>query len=401
MNLAYRMRPNNLQEFFGQEHLVGKGKILRQMIETGNIISLIFWGPPGSGKTTLATIIAGQTESDFHRISAVESGKEELKKVIKKAELNKTYNRKTILFIDEIHRWNKAQQDALLPYVENSLITLFGATTENPSFEVISPLLSRCRVFVLKGLEYGELEKILNNALRDKERGMYKFNKTIDKKERELLIRLSGGDARIMLNGLEMAVVSYRDKKITGEAIMEVFQTKSAGLYDKKAEEHYNIISAYIKSMRGSDADGSLYYLVRMLENGEDPKFIARRMIIFASEDIGLADRGALIQANSAFEAVSKVGMPEAQLILAHITIYLAKAPKSRAVANALGKARKALYDFPNENVPLHLRNAPTRLMKNLGYGKDYIWSDDYVGPVKDKSFLPDKLKGRKFFDGK
>ena len=401
MNLAFRSRPGNLKEFIGQEHLVGKGKILRQVIETGSLFSLIFWGPPGTGKTTLANIIANSTDNDFHKISAVESGKSELKSVIEKAKINKNYGKKTVLFVDEIHRWNKAQQDALLPYVENGLIILFGATTENPSFEVISPLLSRCRVFVLKGLAEEELKKILNWAITDKERGLGKYKKTIKETDKELIIRLSGGDARIMLNALEITALSYKEKTITDGIIKEVFQTRGAGLYDKKGDEHYNIISAYIKSVRGSDTDAALYYLVRMLENGEDPKFIARRMIILASEDIGLADRGALIQANTAFEAVDKIGMPEAQLVLAHITVYLSKAKKSRAVANALGKAKKIVYDFPNEPIPLHLRNAPTALMKKLGYAKNYLWSNDYVGPLGAKSYLPDRIRDKKFYEDK
>ena len=397
MNLSYRMRPRNLDEFIGQDHLVGKGKILRQMIETGNLSSIIFWGPPGSGKTTLANIIANFSKADFYPISAVDSGRDELRKILKTAELNKSYDKKTILFIDEIHRWNKAQQDGLLPYVENGLITLIGATTENPSFEVISPLLSRTRVFVLKGLEITELKKILEVSLKDKDRGLGNFQKEISDSERELLIRFSGGDARIMLNALEIAANNYKEKNISKEIIKEVFQTKSAGLYDKQAEEHYNIISAYIKSVRGSDPDAALYYLARMLENGEDPKFIARRMIILASEDIGLADRGALIQANAAFDAVSKIGMPEAQLILAHITVYLARAKKSRATTNAMGAAKKAVYEFPSAVIPLHLRNAPTKLMKSLGYAKDYSWSENYVGPASGKSFLPEELKNKKF----
>ena len=397
MNLSYRMRPRNLDEFIGQDHLVGKGKILRQMIETGNLSSIIFWGPPGSGKTTLANIIANFSKADFYPISAVDSGRDELRKILKTAELNKSYDKKTILFIDEIHRWNKAQQDGLLPYVENGLITLIGATTENPSFEVISPLLSRTRVFVLKGLEITELKKILEVSLKDKDRGLGNFQKEISDSERELLIRFSGGDARIMLNALEIAANNYKEKNISKEIIKEVFQTKSAGLYDKQAEEHYNIISAYIKSVRGSDPDAALYYLARMLENGEDPKFIARRMIIFASEDIGLADRGALIQANAGFDAVSKIGMPEAQLILAHITVYLARAKKSRATTNAMGAAKKAVYEFPSAVIPLHLRNAPTKLMKSLGYAKDYSWSENYVGPASGKSFLPEELKNKKF----
>src|SRR3989344_5593977 len=349
MNLAFRMRPQNLNEFVGQEHLTGKGKILRRMIEQKTLSSMIFWGPPGSGKTTLAQIISNSAKSSFYSLSAVQTGKDDLRKIINSAKENEKNNKKTILFIDEIHRWNKAQQDGLLPHVESGLITLIGATTENPSFEVISPLLSRCRVFVLKSLSYENLEAIINNALKDKKRGLGKYKKTITPDAKELLSRLSGGDARIMLNELEIATTSFKDKKITPEIIKEVFQTRSAGLYDKKADEHYNIISAFIKSVRGSDPDASLYYLVRMLENGEDPKFIARRMIILASEDIGLADRGALIQANAGFEAVHKIGMPEAQLTLAHITVYLAKAQKSRAVANALEKARAAVYEFPNE----------------------------------------------------
>jgi putative ATPase len=282
--------------------------------------------------------------------------------------------------------------------VESGLITLIGATTENPSFEVNSALLSRCRVFVLRPLEPEDLKKLINTALKDKEKGIGEYEKTIAPEAEELLVRLSGGDARVMLNGLEMAATMTLQKEITTEDIQEVFQTKSGGLYDKKSDEHYNTISAFIKSMRGSDVDASLYYLVRMLESGEDPKFIARRMIIFASEDIGLADRGALIQANEAFQAVERIGMPESQLILAHITIYLASAKKSRAVSNALMKAKETVYEFPNEPIPLHLRNAPTKLMKNLGYAKDYTWSEEKVGPKEDLSFLPEKVKNKKFF---
>ncbi len=399
MNLAYRIRPQTFEEFVGQIDLVGKDKILRKMIESKQLSSMIFWGPPGSGKTTLAHLIAKATNADFHHLSAVETGKADLRRIIALAEKSLKNKKRTILFIDEIHRWNKAQQDALLPYVESGLITLIGATTENPSFEVISALLSRSRIFVLKSLENKDLEKIIAAALKDKKRGVGKYKKSFDKNATELLIRLSGGDARIVLNAVEMAVATYKDKKINAEIIKEIFQTRSAGLYDKKADEHYNIISAFIKSMRGSDVDAALYYLVRMLENGEDPKFIARRMIIFASEDIGMADRGALIQANEVFEAVNKIGMPESQLILAHIVIYLASVKKSRAVPNALGKARQAVYDFPNEPIPLHLRNAPTKLMKNLGYGKEYEWSEKHVGPRKKLSFLPEKLSGRKFYE--
>ena len=428
MNLAYRLRPRSLDEFFGQEHLVGPGKLIRRMIEQDQLSSMILWGPPGSGKTTLASIIAKETQADFHTLSGVTAGKADLQKIVEEAKGSPLLQRKTILFIDEIHRWNKAQQDVLLPHVESGLITLIGATTENPSFEVISALLSRSRVFVLKSLEKTDLEKIIDRALSDMENGYGGYKKKITSGAKELLIRFSGGDARIMLNAVEMAILNYssfpviasaestkqshtkkiaassakggtpRNDMITEEIIKEIFQTRSAGLYDKKADEHYNIISAFIKSMRGSDPDAALYYLARMLENGEDPKFIARRMIIFASEDIGLEDRGALIQANAGFEAVNKIGMPESQLILAHICLYLVTAKKSRAVTNALGLAKQAVYEFPNEPIPLHLRNAPTKLMKELGYGKDYKWSDDFVGPDDGKGFLPEKLKKRKFF---
>jgi putative ATPase len=398
MNLAFNLRPQNLKEFFGQEDLVGPNKILRKMIEAKTLSSMILWGPPGSGKTTLAQIISNSTSSDFHALSAVQTGKEDLKKIIISAKENQKKGKNTILFIDEIHRWNKAQQDGLLPHVESGLITLIGATTENPSFEVIGPLLSRSRVFVLKALDENNLGKIVDIALKNKEKGLGKYKKTINPDAKELLIRLSGGDARIMLNAIEMSVINFKPREISTDVIKEVFQTRSAGLYDKKADEHYNIISAYIKSMRGSDPDAALYYLARMLENGEDPKFIARRMVILASEDVGLADRGALIQANAAFEAVQKIGMPEAQLTLAHATLYLATAKKSRAVANALGRAKEAVYEFPNEPIPLHLRNAPTKLMKTLGYAKNYTWSDKYVGPTAKISFLPDRLKSQKFF---
>ncbi|MBI2032910.1 MAG: replication-associated recombination protein A [Candidatus Levybacteria bacterium] len=399
MNLAYSLRPQTLDEFFGQNHLVGEGKIIKKMIQQDNLFSIILWGPPGSGKTTLARIIANQTRAEFHSLSGVTSGKEDLRKVIELSKEHKKSGKPTILFIDEIHRWNKAQQDTLLPQVESGLITLIGATTENPSFEIIGALLSRCRIFVLKSLDDFDLSQIIDRALTDEEKGLGKQKKRLSKDARELLIRLSGGDARIMLNALEMAATNFREKTITAEIIKEVFQTKSAGLYDKKADEHYNIISAFIKSMRGSDPDAALYYLMRMLENGEDPKFIARRMIIFASEDIGLADRGALIQANAGFEAVTKIGMPEAQLTLAHITLYLTLAKKSRTVANAIGKAKEAVYQLPNEPIPLHLRNAPTKLMKQLGYARNYTWSEKYVGPEKKLSFLPEKLKEKKFYD--
>ena len=399
MNLAYRMRPKNLEEFVGQEHLLGKGKILSAIIESGNLFPLIFWGPPGSGKTTLAKILASRSEADFHEMSATSAGKEELKKIIKLARENQQIGKRTVLFIDEIHRWNKAQQDSLLPHVESGLIILIGATTENPSFEVISALLSRSKVLTLQGLALKDLETILD-------RGLKELHKKIDGPARELLIRLSGGDARIMLNALELCATSYKDKTITKATVQEVFQTQSAGIYDKKADEHYNVISAFIKSVRGSDPNAALYYMCRMLQSGEDPKFIARRLIILASEDIGLADRGALIQANEAFEAVTKIGLPEAALTLAHVTLYLATAKKSRAVVNALGKAQKAVTDYPNDPIPLHLRNLPagrqatqSKLLEDLGGGRGYTWSDNFVGPQKGLPYLPEKLKNLKFFE--
>jgi putative ATPase len=378
---------------------VADGKIIRKMIESDQLFSMIFWGPPGSGKTTLAQIVSEETKADFHLLSGVTSGKDDLRQVIKIATENQEKGRRTILFIDEIHRWNKAQQDTLLPYVESGLITLIGATTENPSFEIISALLSRSRVFILYPHTPEDLEKITERALNDDENGVGKYKKKISPDGKDLLIRLSGGDARTLLNAIEIAAVNYQEKTIDEKIIQDIFQTKSTSLYDKKAEEHYNTISAFIKSMRGSSVDGALYYLSKMLDGGEDPKFIARRMIIFASEDIGLADRGALIQANAGFEAVQKIGMPEAQLILAHIVIYLASSKKSRAVPNALGKAMAAAKEYPNEPIPLHLRNAPTKLMKEIGYGKEYQWSEAYVGPKGDQSFLPDKLKNKKFFE--
>jgi putative ATPase len=396
--LAARMRPRTLDEILGQAHLLAPGRVLRRSIENDRLPSMILWGPPGSGKTTLAQSLAGQIRADFHTLSAVTTGKEDLLKIIRRAKENQRLHLKTIVFIDEIHRWNKAQQDVLLPYVENGLLTLIGATTENPSFEVNSALLSRCKVFVLHPLGLEDLQKLIQIALTDTTRGLGEAEKTLAADAEELLIRLSGGDARIMLNALEMAATVALQNEITLADIKEVFQTRSAGLYDKKSDEHYDTISAFIKAMRGSDVDASLYYLVRMLENGEDPRFIARRMIIFASEDIGLADRVALLLANDAFQAVETIGMPEAQLNLAHVTIYLASAKKSRAVANALMKAKEAVYAFPNEPVPLHLRNAPTKLMQDLGYAKDYTWSAEKVGPKEGLDFLPTKLRGHRFF---
>lgn len=409
-NLAFRMRPQTLDDFVGQEHLIGINGIIRKMIINKTISSMIFWGPPGSGKTTLAHIIAKSIDADFHILSGVTSGKADLMAIIKEAQTKqqKLNNDKssttaiqTILFIDEIHRWNKAQQDTLLPYVENGTITLIGATTENPSFEIIGALLSRCRVFVLKGLGKQDLEKIIDRSLTDKINGLGKYKKNIKDDAKEFLLRLSGGDARVMLNALEIATQQYSSKSITVDTIKEIFQTKSSGLYDKKAEEHYNIISSYLKSMRASNIDAALYYLARMIEGGEDPKFIARRMVIFASEDIGMAQPTALVVANEVFRAVETIGYPECAINLAHGTVYLAKAKKDRSSVDAYARAREDVLNFPNEPVPLHLRNAPTKLMKELGYAKGYNWQEGQVGPDKNLSFLPEKLKGRKYYRDK
>ncbi len=398
MNLSYALRPQKLSEFIGQEHLVGNNQILSRLFTSQQLVSLIFWGPPGSGKTTLANLIAKQFKADFYSLSAVSSGKKDLSLIIAKARDNQKQGQKTLLFIDEIHRWNKAQQDTLLPYVESGLITLIGATTENPSFEIISPLLSRSKLLVFNKLTDDNLKKIIKRALSNKNLGIAKYHKSLETQALKLLIQLSGGDARVALNALEIAIYSYPEKVINSEIIKNIFQTKSTGLYDKDADQHYHTISAFIKSMRGSNVDASLYYLARMLESGEDPKFIARRMIIFASEDIGMADRGALIQANTAFEAVTKIGLPEAKLILGHIVVYLALAKKSRDIPNSLGKAIKAVYDYPNEPVPLHLRNPSTSLNKKLGYGQNYTWSEQYVGPSQNLSYLPERLRKLVFF---
>ncbi len=401
-NLAFRMRPQTLAEYVGQEQLVGNNGILRKMIESQTVSSMIFWGPPGSGKTTLAYLIAKSVNANFHRLSGVTSGKKDLMEIIEQAQTNQKQMPTTnILFIDEIHRWNKAQQDALLPSVESGNIILIGATTENPSFEVISALLSRSRVFVLKSLTSQDLEKIIDRALTDKKNGAGEYKKKIDEEAKELLIRLSGGDARIMLNALEMAVTTYKEKEINPEVIKDIFQTKSAGLYDKKADEHYNIISSYVKSMRASNVDAALYYLARMIEGGEDPKFIARCMVIFASEDIGMAQPTALVVANEIFRAVETIGYPECAINLAHGTVYLANAKKDRSSVDAYARAREDVLNFPNEPIPLHLRNAPTKLMKELGYAKGYNWEEGRVGPDKNLSFLPEKLKERKYYKEK
>lgn len=391
--LADRIRPEALEEFLGQEEIVGRGKMLRQAIEADKAPSMIFWGPPGSGKTTLAYIVAKHTKTEFIRFSAVTSGVKDLKEVIKKARANAIEDKKTILFIDEIHRWNKAQQDALLPHVEKGIITLIGATTENPSFEVRGALLSRCRVFVLKQLGQEQIAEIIKRALADKIRGLGEMKIKINNETINLLASMSNGDARAALNVLEYAAVL--DLNISAGIIKEAFQ-KSYLLYDKDGEEHYNIISALHKSLRGSDANAALYWLARMLEAGEDPLYVARRLVRFASEDVGLANSRALEQAVAAYQACHFIGMPECNVILAQIVVYLAKCEKSNELYTAYNQAVADVHEFGNLPVPLHIRNAPTKLMKDLGYGKDYKYSSNF-GYKEKQEYLPEKLKGKKY----
>lgn len=394
MPLAHTLRPLSFEEFIGQEHLVGENGVITKLIKSSHFPSVIFWGPPGSGKTTLAHLIANALDAQFFTLSGVTSGKEDLQKVVK---LSQNALQKTILFIDEIHRWNKAQQDALLPHVEQGTVILIGATTENPSFSVISPLLSRLRVFTLKPLTPPSLKMLAYRALESSE--LKPFKKHITEEAMNTLVELSSGDARTLLNALEIAVKGYKEKNIGVPIITEIFESKAQRLYDKAGEEHYNTISAFIKSMRGSNADAALYYMHRMLENGEDPLFIARRMIIFASEDIGLADKSALHIALAAYEAVSHIGMPEGNYPLTHACMYLSKAPKSRAVANTLKNTKELVNAYPNEPVPLHLRNAVTGLMEEMGYGKGYVWSKKKVGANAHLSYLPEKIKDKKIVE--
>lgn len=391
--LADRMRPNSLEGFLGQEFLVGPEKMLKKAIEEDKIPSMIFWGPPGSGKTTLAHIIAKQTKAEFKELSAVSSGKKDLENIVKEAEMNNRLEKKTILFIDEIHRWNKAQQDALLPYVERGVVVFIGSTTENPSFEVISALLSRCRVFILKSLSQENLEKIIKNALKDKTRGLGKEKIKIKPSVISLLAKMANGDARTALNALEYS--ASLNQEITKDILKEAFQ-KSYLMYDKQGEEHYNIISALHKSMRGSDANAALYWLSRMIEAGEDPLYVARRLVRFASEDIGLANSLALNQAVAAYNACHFIGLPECNVILAQAVVYMAKCKKSNELYLAYGKAKKDVEELGNLPVPLHLRNAPTKLMKEIGYGKNYKYSPEY-DYKEEQQYLPDKLKNRKY----
>jgi len=402
--LAERMRPQNLDEFVGQEHLLAEGKALREAIESGETGSLIFWGPPGSGKTTLARLIAKYTNSYFISFSAVLSGVKEIREVIKIAQYQwRTHKRRTILFVDEIHRFNKAQQDAFLPYVEKGTISLIGATTENPSFEVISALLSRCQVYTLNPLSPDEILVILRRALRDKKRGLGNYHARVEKEALRYVAQLANGDARVALSGLEFALTTAPaeedgPKRITPQLVQETLQRRVL-LYDKSGEEHYNLISALHKSLRGSDPDATLYWLARMLESGEDPLYIARRMVRFASEDVGNADPRALQVALAAKEAYHFLGSPEGELALAQAAVYLATAPKSNAVDRAFAQVKKDVQTTQAMPVPLHIRNAPTNLMKNLGYGKGYKFPHNFPDHFVAQDYLPENLKGRRYYN--
>ncbi|MFA5207922.1 MAG: replication-associated recombination protein A [Candidatus Paceibacterota bacterium] len=391
--LADRMRPETLEEFLGQDEIVGEKKLLREAIKTDRIPSMIFWGPPGTGKTTLASIIAKQTKSEFVRVSAVSSGLKDLREIIERAKVDQRLGKRTILFIDEIHRWNKTQQDGLLPHIESGLITLIGATTENPSFEVRGALLSRSRVFVFKQLTKESIALIIKRAIKDKKKGLGALKIKIDKKAVDLLSLVSNGDARIALNILEYA--ASVSSKINVELIKEATQ-KAALMYDRDGEEHYNIISALHKSMRGSDANAALYWLSRMVESGEDPLFIARRLVRFASEDIGIANSRALEQAVAAYQACHFIGYPECNVILAQAVVYMSKCKKSNELYLAYGKVAEDVRRYGNLPVPLHLRNAVSKLMDEVGYGKGYKYSPSFEYKEKQE-YMPDKLKGRKY----
>ncbi len=396
--LAERMRPIKLEDFLGQSRLAGSDGVLRRFISSGSLPSLIFWGPPGVGKTTLANILARELNKEFYSLSAISSSVKEVREIIERSEKGGLFKHSPIVFIDEIHRFNKAQQDALLGAVERGSITLIGATTENPSFEVISALLSRCQVYALQPLEKDDLLELLKRAI---ERDEVFKTKQIELKESDALLRLSGGDGRKLLNLFEAVVMSAGTEKIitiTDELVMQVAQ-QVIPLYDKKGEQHYDIISAFIKSVRGSDPNAAVYWLARMFNGGEDILFIARRMIILASEDIGNANPNALVIANNCFQAVNSIGMPEARIILSQTAIYLACSPKSNSAITAIDDAMSKAAETVNMPVPLHLRNAPTKLMKELNYGKDYMYAHSYEGNFAQQEYLPDKLKGTAFYE--
>lgn len=391
--LAEQLRPRSLDDYLGQDHLVGKNAVLRRSIESGTIPSMIFWGPPGVGKTTLAFIISEKLSRPFYTLSAVSSGVKDVREVIEKAKSQTG----AILFIDEIHRFSKSQQDSLLGAVEKGIITLIGATTENPSFEVISPLLSRCQVYILKPLLKDELVRLIILGVEH----LQSKKRKITIEEDEALLRVSGGDARKLLNALELVVQNEKEEKeiiITNEKVLEVIQQNLA-MYDKQGEQHYDIISAFIKSLRGSDPNGAVYWLARMIAGGEDPLFIARRMVILASEDIGNANPNALLLANACFDAIHKIGMPEGRIILSQTAVYLATSPKSNASYMAIDDALETVRWTGDLAVPLHIRNAPTQLMKQIGYGKDYKYAHSYEGNFTEMEFLPDQIKGKKFYE--
>ena len=394
--LAERMRPQCINDYIGQAHILGEGTGLRNAIKSGNIPSMIFWGPPGVGKTTLAQIIANTVDRPFHSLSAINSGVKDIREIIAKVNSQGLFGSgNAIMFIDEIHRFSKSQQDSLLGAVEKGTITLIGATTENPSFEVISALLSRCQVYTLRHHSVEELTELMNRAL---EQDTELKRKKVSLKETTALLKISGGDARKLLNGLEMVISQINEDEIviTDEVVTSILQQNIA-MYDKDGEQHYDIISAFIKSIRGSDPNAAVYWLARMIEGGEDPKFIARRLIISASEDIGLANPNALIIANAAFDAIAKIGWPEGRIVLSQAAIYLASSPKGNASYMAIGKAQAAVKETGNLSVPLHLRNAPTQLMKDLGYGESYKYSHDGANNFVNQEFLPDELKGTSF----
>lgn len=396
--LAERLRPQTLDDFVGQQHLVGKGSVLRKMIDSGRIPSIIFWGPPGVGKTTLANIISNVLEAPFYKLSAINSGVKDVRDVIEKAGSNRFFNSAApILFIDEIHRFSKSQQDSLLHAVETGTITLIGATTENPSFEVIRPLLSRCQVYVLKSMETADLADLLQRALT---KDLILQQKDIEIKETTALFRFSGGDARKLLNILDLVVEASVDDKIVidDQLVSERLQENPAA-YDKGGEMHYDIISAFIKSIRGSDPDAAIYWLARMVEGGEDPKFIARRLVISASEDVGLANPNALLLANACFDTLTKIGWPEGRIVLAQTTVYLATSPKSNSTYEAINKAMAVVRETGNLPVPMHLRNAPTTLMKELDYGKDYKYAHDFENNFVEDNFFPKQLNQKKFWE--